>query len=571
MGKNRETKSRCNGRIIKQFVAIALPCLLLTFVFVTDLQAGRNYTITASAGANGTMAPSGALTVPSGGSQAFTITPNTGYHVLNVTVDSVSQGAITSYSFTNVRANHTIAATFEINTYTITAMAWSGGTVSPPTATVNHGGNQTFTITPNTGYYVADVAVDGVSQGAITSYNFTNVTANHTITAAFANSSYALTATAGSGGAVAPATATVNHGGSQTFTITPNSGYQIAFVMVDGVSKGVLTSYTFTNVATAHTITATFTNNTSSPPSSLANYFYDDLGRLTRVVADTAGAIYQYDELGNLVSVTNATTTNGSPVITGINPNILFIGSPQPVTITGQNLLATDSVTSVNVMVAVSNVTISDTQITALMTPLAIGMDAIRVTSRNGTPNTAEITIPVSTLALSPGQLAITPGSSGTIAAVISPPPPTPMTITLNNSDPSIASIPQSVTVPVNGSADITVNGLQLGDTTISSGEKRAVVFVTSPFSGDVNGLAANRVSVMIDAPTGASPTAATPVSVVIDAPTGASPTTATPVSVIIDAPSGASPTAATPVSVIIDTPAGNSTTPSLPVSVKIQ
>jgi uncharacterized protein (TIGR02145 family) len=51
---------------------------------------------------------------------------------------------------------------------------------------VNHGTTQTFTITPATGYHVSDVLVDGVSAGAVVSYTFSNVTANHSINASFA-------------------------------------------------------------------------------------------------------------------------------------------------------------------------------------------------------------------------------------------------------------------------------------------------------------------------------------------------------------------------------------------------
>ena len=104
-------------------------------------------------------------------------------------------GAVTSYTFTNVTANHTIAASFAIDTYTITASAGANGAISPAGAvTVNYGANQTFTITPATDYHVADVLVDGVSVGAVTSYTFTNVTANHTIAATFAIDTYTITA-----------------------------------------------------------------------------------------------------------------------------------------------------------------------------------------------------------------------------------------------------------------------------------------------------------------------------------------------------------------------------------------
>jgi hypothetical protein len=144
------------------------------------------FKITASAGAGGSISPAGAVEVSYGSSQTFTITPNTGYHVAGVMVDGSSVGAVTTYTFTNVTANHTIAASFAPNIYTITASAGSNGTISPSGAVVvNHGASQTFTITPNTGYYVADVLVDGSSVGAVTTYTFTNVTANHTISATF--------------------------------------------------------------------------------------------------------------------------------------------------------------------------------------------------------------------------------------------------------------------------------------------------------------------------------------------------------------------------------------------------
>ena len=72
-------------------------------------------------------------------------------------------------------------------TYTITATAGANGSISPSGAvTVSHGGNQQFAITPNAGYRIADVRVDGSSVGAVSSYTFNNITASHTITASFA-------------------------------------------------------------------------------------------------------------------------------------------------------------------------------------------------------------------------------------------------------------------------------------------------------------------------------------------------------------------------------------------------
>jgi len=76
--------------------------------------------------------------------------------------------------------------TITVPTFTITASAGSGGSISPSGSVgVNQGASQSFTITPSAGFNVSSVTVDGANQGAITSFTFSNVQANHTISAAF--------------------------------------------------------------------------------------------------------------------------------------------------------------------------------------------------------------------------------------------------------------------------------------------------------------------------------------------------------------------------------------------------
>jgi FtsP/CotA-like multicopper oxidase with cupredoxin domain len=184
----------------------------------------NTYTITATAGANGSIDPVGATTVNYGGSQAYTITPATGYHVVDVTVDGVSVGALTGYTFSNVTADRTIAATFAINTYTLTATAGTGGTITPADATtVNYGGSQAYTIAPAAGYLISDVLVDGVSQGVITSYTFSNVTADHAIAATFIPIAVAPATL------TVPATVTANHDVPVTADASPTPGAVYSF------------------------------------------------------------------------------------------------------------------------------------------------------------------------------------------------------------------------------------------------------------------------------------------------------------------------------------------------------
>ncbi len=86
-----------------------------------------------------------------------------------------------------MNSNVSVTATFNLKTYTITATTGVNGSISPSgTVTVNWGSGITFTITPKTGYRIANVKVDGVSKGAIFSYTFSNVTANHSIAATYA-------------------------------------------------------------------------------------------------------------------------------------------------------------------------------------------------------------------------------------------------------------------------------------------------------------------------------------------------------------------------------------------------
>ncbi len=74
---------------------------------------GNTFTITASAGPNGSVGPSGVVTVNYGTGQTFTLTPSAGYGIANLLVDSVSIVPVISYTFSNVTANHTISATFD--------------------------------------------------------------------------------------------------------------------------------------------------------------------------------------------------------------------------------------------------------------------------------------------------------------------------------------------------------------------------------------------------------------------------------------------------------------------------
>lgn len=167
---------------------------------------GVGWTIMASAGAGGTITPGGLVPVVSGANQAFTLNPAACHHVADVLVDGVSVGPVASYLFTGVSANHTIAASFALDSHTITASAGPGGVISPSgNVAAGCGTALEFTVDPTGCYQLADLIVDGVSLGALPGYTFSNITTNHTIAAVFSATAippagldlYGLTAIAG--------------------------------------------------------------------------------------------------------------------------------------------------------------------------------------------------------------------------------------------------------------------------------------------------------------------------------------------------------------------------------------
>lgn len=221
-----------------------------------------SYTIAASVGNGGTISPAGNTTVNCGENKTFAIAANNGYRILDVTVDGQSVGAIESYTFENVVANHSISATFiAVLNIEINADA-EGGSVSPTgTQTLDAGESFTFSVTPDNCYEIGIVTVNGnaVDLDANNSYTINNVTTNQNINVTFNQITYNINATAGNGGTITPAgNVSVVCGGSQTFAIAANEDYMISDVLVDGQSIGSQSSYTFTNVDANHTISATF-------------------------------------------------------------------------------------------------------------------------------------------------------------------------------------------------------------------------------------------------------------------------------------------------------------------------
>ena len=225
------------------------------------------YTITASAGNGGTISNAGSTIVNCGEDITYTITPDEGYMISDVLVDGQSIGTVCSYPFTNVVSDHTISATFELipagEVVIVVNADAEGGSVNPTgTQTITEGDDFAFTVTPDNCYEIGIVTVNGteVTLDENNSYTIENVSEPQNINVTFNRLSYIITASASVGGTITPSgNVEVNCGDNKEFVITPEEGYEIENVVVDGQSQGAITSYTFENVTEAgHSIEASF-------------------------------------------------------------------------------------------------------------------------------------------------------------------------------------------------------------------------------------------------------------------------------------------------------------------------
>jgi len=224
-------------------------------ITVTANFAINQYTLSYSAGANGSLSGASAQVVNHGSDgTAVTVVPNVGYHFTSWSDGSTDNPR----TDTNVTGTITVSANFAINQYTLTYTSGANGTIAGTTPqTVNHGASgSAVTATPNVGYHFTSWS-DGVLTATRTD---TNVTGAITVTASFAINTYTLTYNAGAGGSITGSSPqTVNHGSNGTaVTATPNVGYHFTS-WSDG---GLIATRTDTNVTGDMTVIANFAINT---------------------------------------------------------------------------------------------------------------------------------------------------------------------------------------------------------------------------------------------------------------------------------------------------------------------
>lgn len=151
----------------------------------------------------------------------------------------------------------------------ITSTAGEHGTISPSgTIIYSLGSSASYVISPETGYKIKKILVDGVeivvtaADGAAQRYEFVDIQKDHTISAEFEQRMFKITVVCGGNGKIEPSTTKdYAYGSEVAFVITPNDGYVIKDVLIDGVSNAKAkenAKYTFSNLRANHKIEVSF-------------------------------------------------------------------------------------------------------------------------------------------------------------------------------------------------------------------------------------------------------------------------------------------------------------------------
>ena len=193
------------------------------------------------------------------------------------------------------------------NYVAVTAAAGEGGTITPAGQTlVKKGTSKTFDITPAQGYEIVNVNVDGTDLGPISYYTFQRVGVDHTISATFqkaqqSGDTVTLTTTASDGGTVAPAGQTTYVSGQAVdVTFTPDQGYQLASVKVNGRTASVTGNVLTLTMDQSYAVSAVFEKIPDVPTVMFENDFESVTGDSfpfhgwTVKVQDTSSTWKQY-------------------------------------------------------------------------------------------------------------------------------------------------------------------------------------------------------------------------------------------------------------------------------------
>ena len=263
---------------------------------------------------------------PEGASCTLVATPNDGYRFVDWTENNSTVGNSTTYTISNIQADHDLVAHFERDSYTLTTSAnpSAGGTVSPS-------GNNTYTpgtsvqlsATANTGYSFTNWTENGSVLSSNANYTIT-MNADHTVVANFTQNNYTIsyspTSSNPSNGCYISGNTSAHYGDNITVTLHVATGYELrSITAIDGNNNTVTltgsgitdgSTYTFSMPASNVTVTAEFKRACMVPTN------------LAESTTINSATITWDDSYGSEWQVAHATSSSANPDNNIISPNV---------------------------------------------------------------------------------------------------------------------------------------------------------------------------------------------------------------------------------------------------------
>ncbi|MGN1162755.1 MAG: leucine-rich repeat protein [Christensenellales bacterium] len=234
--------------------------------------------IDVSYGEGGVVTP-GSTLIDWGTGKTFRVVADSGYGIKEIKRDGVviydfSTSKIDNFDYVleNVVADTSIEVTFEPVVYEIIVISVGNGTVEPGSTTAVYGSSKVFTMTPDEGYRIWSITLDGVdipvtaASGSSQRYTLSDINSDHILSVKFVTSILKITTVAGSNGSIKPYELEVEYDSFASVSVVPNEGYEISAIYVDGVmidaaeiaKGGVAQNVTFEHVTEDHEVRATF-------------------------------------------------------------------------------------------------------------------------------------------------------------------------------------------------------------------------------------------------------------------------------------------------------------------------
>lgn len=299
-------------------------------ITVTGLTNGVGYTFTvaatnaagtgATSTASDTVTPNAPVNGVCGSAAGLTFTSLPAAYLCTAgTTAFITGSGPWTWSCVGLYGGTTADCSANAQTYIVTASAGPSGSLAagtPSPQTVYFGGTTSFTFNASAGYHVASISGCGISysnaSNAVTTYSATTgaITSACTVSATFATNAYTVTPSAGAYGSITPSLPqAVNYNSTASFTVIPNSGYEIAQVVGCG---GALSGNTYTSDAIRGdcTVNASFTGSQPAivtPPSSELNF-----GKVNVASSSLPKAVTVRNNGKGVLNIASV-TTSGSP------------------------------------------------------------------------------------------------------------------------------------------------------------------------------------------------------------------------------------------------------------------